>query len=96
MQQAIEGGRGHDGVAGEDLAPIGEGLVAGQDDRLSPLVALADDLKEQAGLVRLEGQVADLVDDQELGPDEVVDLAESRLLATALAIVRARSMAVVK
>ena len=44
VEQAVEGGRGHDGIAGEDLAPLGEGLVAGEADRLFAFVALADDL----------------------------------------------------
>lgn len=32
VEQAIKRGGGHDGVVGEDLAPVGEGFVAGQDD----------------------------------------------------------------
>jgi len=27
MQQAVQRSRGHDGIAGKDLAPIGEGLI---------------------------------------------------------------------
>ena len=52
MQEAVEGGGGHDGVAGENLAPIGEGFIAGQHDGLLLFVALADGLEQQAGVKR--------------------------------------------
>lgn len=29
VQEAVEGGAGHDGIAGEDVRPFGEGLVGG-------------------------------------------------------------------
>jgi hypothetical protein len=57
MQQAVEGGTGEHGVIGEDLAPLAESLVAGQRDRLRALVALADDLEQQAQLQRIEREV---------------------------------------
>ena len=39
MQQAVQGGGSHDGIAGEHLAPIGESLVAGEHDGLLLFVA---------------------------------------------------------
>ncbi len=60
MKQTIEGGGGHNGIAGEHLAPFGERLVAGEDDRLLALIALADNLEQQGGLGTIERQIADL------------------------------------
>jgi hypothetical protein len=50
---AVEHGRGHLGVA-EDLGPVGEGEVGGDDDR-GVLVELVDQMEEQlcAGLADL-------------------------------------------
>lgn len=67
VQEAVEGGAGHDGVAGEDVAPLGEGLVGGDDDGCLLLVAATDYLKKQGGLVAVESEVADFVDDEEPG-----------------------------
>ena len=39
VEQPVEGGGSHDGISGEDLAPVGEGLVAGEHDGLLFLVA---------------------------------------------------------
>ncbi len=55
---------GRDGGVAEDLAPAAEGFVAG-DVEAGPLVAAADQLEEQVGGLGLEGDVADLVDDEE-------------------------------
>ena len=70
MEEAVEGGGGHDGVAGEDLAPFGESLVGGDDGRVLLLVAHADHLEKQGGLLGIEPEVADLIDDEELGGGE--------------------------
>ena len=55
---------GGDHVVTEHLAPATEGLVAGDDQRGS-LVAGGDELEEQVGGLGFEGDVADLVDDQQ-------------------------------
>ena len=55
---------GDHGVA-EDLAPGFEAAVAGDDDRAA-FIAAGDQGKEQVRGLSLEGQVADLVDDQQL------------------------------
>ncbi len=67
MEQAVECGRGHDGVAGEDLPPVGEAFIAGQNDRLPLLVAFADGLEQEAGVGLFESEIADLIDDKQLG-----------------------------
>lgn len=95
MQEAVEGCRRHDGITGEDLAPVAEGLVAGDDDWLTLVVALSDDLEEQAGLNRVERQVADFVDDQQSRTRLFISRA-SLPSAIAFAMRRAMSMALVK
>ncbi len=59
--------RGHDGVAGEDVAPVAEGFVGGDDGGGLFFVALANDLEEQRGLVVIESEIADLVDNEQIG-----------------------------
>ena len=56
--------RGGDGVVAEDLAPAAEGLVGG-DDQGGAFVAGGDELEEQVRGFGFEGDVADLVDDQQ-------------------------------
>lgn len=57
---------GHDGIAGEDMAPFGEGLVGGDDGGGLFLVTATDDLEEQRRLLVVEPQIADLVNDEQL------------------------------
>ena len=56
--------RGGDGLVTEDAAPAAEGQVAGQDQG-GVFVAGRDELEEQVRGVLLDGQVADLVDDDQ-------------------------------
>ena len=49
----------------EDLAPLIEAAVGGDDDRAA-FVAAGDEREEQIGCRALERQVADLVDDQQV------------------------------
>src|SRR3989441_6817226 len=63
VEDSVKDGRGDDPVA-EDVAPAPEALVAGEDHR-APLVAPADELKEEIGAGPIDGQVADLVDDEQ-------------------------------
>ena len=72
VDEAVDHGRGDDGVA-EDLAPAAEGLVRGHDDA-GPLVAGRDQLEEQVGGFAVEGDVADLVDDEERDAPEPAQL----------------------
>jgi hypothetical protein len=47
VEESVQGGGGHDRVAGKDMAPLGEGLVGGDDGGELPFVADADDLEEE-------------------------------------------------
>lgn len=84
MEETIEGGRGHDGIIGKDLRPVGKGLVACEDDRLALFIAFADGLEQETGIRFVERQITDLVDDEQLGPREVFDLAGEPVFGHAL------------
>lgn len=71
MQDAVEHGGRQRGVAAEGGVPLRERQVARQDHRAT-LVALGDDLEEVAGLVAGQRQIADLVDDEQAGSQDVV------------------------
>jgi hypothetical protein len=75
-----QGGRDH-GVA-EDFAPLLEAAVAGDDDRAA-FVAAGDQGEEQVGGLALQGEVADLVDDE-----QVVALQPAQLLLELVAVLR--------
>ena len=79
MDDAVDH-RGGDGLVAEDAAPAGERQVRGQDQR-GVFVAGGDELEEQVRGVLLEGQVADLVDDDQpvaAQPGELVRAAGRR------------------
>jgi hypothetical protein len=82
MEEAVEERSGDDRVA-EDLAPLGEAAVGGQDHR-ALFVAGVDQLKEQAAAIGDDRQVADLVDNQERGAAEEADLVAQRTFALRL------------
>jgi hypothetical protein len=63
VNEAVDERGGDHGVA-EDLAPGLEAAVAGDDDRAA-FVAARDEREEQVGGLALQGEVADLVDDQQ-------------------------------
>jgi hypothetical protein len=65
VQDPVQDGRGDDRVA-EDLVPLGEAPVRGQDQG-SLFVAAGDELEKQVSSVPVYGDVAGLVDDVELG-----------------------------
>ena len=64
VDESVDERRGDHRIA-EDLAPLLEGAVRGDDDRAS-FVAAGDEREEEVGGLALEREVADLVDDQEL------------------------------
>jgi hypothetical protein len=64
VQEAVEDGGGEDLVAGEDLGPVADVLVRGEDDRAF-LVAGADQSEEEIRFLSVQGTEADLVDDKE-------------------------------
>ena len=63
VKQAVEQGRGDDGIA-EELAPFGEAAVGGEDHGAF-FVAGVDELEEQIAAAWHDRQVADFVDDEE-------------------------------
>src|SRR6266545_7504413 len=64
VDEPVDQGGGDHGVA-EDLAPLLEAAVGGDDDRAA-LVAPGDEREEEVGCAALERQVADLVDDEQV------------------------------
>ena len=65
VKEPVEDGRGNDGIT-EYVAPFADRAVGG-DQHGTPLIAPADQLEEQVGGIRLKGQIAELVHDQQLG-----------------------------
>ena len=80
--EAVDDGLGEPGV-GEDLGPFAEGQVGGDDQR-SAFVAFGEDLEDELGGAVGQGEVAEFVQDDELGagvaPDDPGELAAIRLL----------------
>src|SRR5690606_33851788 len=71
VQVAIKHGGRERGAAAEGGIPLRERQVAGQDHRAT-LIALGDDLEEVTSLVAGQWQVANLVNDQQAWPQDVV------------------------
>ena len=65
MEQPVQNGRGDDAVA-EQLAPLAEPLVGGEDDA-APLVPGRHEGEEGGGRFPVVGPDAELVHDQDLG-----------------------------
>jgi hypothetical protein len=75
MKPAIEDGGGDHRIA-EHLASGPEALIAAEDDGPA-LVAAQDELEEEVGALAVDGDVADLVDDEQLRlPRELEALVE--------------------
>ncbi len=84
MEDPIEDGGGDHRVP-EDLVPLAEASVRGQDES-ALLVAAGDELEKQVRTVPVDRDLADLVDDQELGLGvELQPLLESRQKCAPLA-----------
>ena len=66
VKQAVEQRGGDDGAA-KDIAPFGKAAVRGQNHGAA-LVAGIDQLKEQVTASGDDRQIADFIDDQQLGP----------------------------
>ena len=64
VDEPVDEGGGDHRVA-EDLAPLLEAAVAGDDDRAA-FVAARDERKQEVGGLAFEREVADLVDDEEV------------------------------
>ena len=81
VDEPVDQGGGDHRVA-EDLAPLLEAAVRGDDDRAA-FVAARDEREEQVGGLAFERQVADLVDDQ-----QVVALEPAQLVLELVAVLR--------
>ena len=68
MEQSVQQRRGDDGIA-EYVAPFSKATVRGEDHRPA-LIARVDELEEQIAAAVDDGQIADLIDDQQRGPAE--------------------------
>jgi hypothetical protein len=66
FQDAIDDGLREVGVV-EDGSPGGERFVGGEDHRLVMQVAVVDDMEEKIGGVVSDREVADLIDDEDVG-----------------------------
>lgn len=64
MQQPVQDRRRYHLVVGEDIGPLGVGLIRGQNHG-AMFVSLADDIEEQRGLLLVERREADFVDDEQ-------------------------------
>ena len=84
MHDPVDHGRG-DHLVAEDAAPGREGEVAREDQR-GPLVARGDQLEEEVGGVLVEGQVADLVDDEQAVTGEAGEFARELAEAKGTAV----------
>ena len=72
--QAVEESGGHLGIA-EDRGPFAEAQIGGADDT-GALVELAQQVEQQGATRGTEGQIAELVEDDEVGVDQAAgDLA---------------------
>src|SRR6188472_4559750 len=82
MEQTVEDGGGDDAIA-EDLTPTPEALVAGENHG-SALVPPTNQLEEEIGTGPVDGQVADLVDDQQAWDREDLELVFESALGEGL------------
>ena len=82
MQEPVEDGGG-DHLVAEDLAPLRDHLIGG-DEHAAALVATGDELEEEVGAAPLEGQVPELIDDEELRFREEADLVGETSLGLGL------------
>ncbi len=73
VDEAVDQGDDAGGV-GEDLVPFGEGAVGG-DQGAFGLVAAADQFEQQVGVAVGVGEIADLVDDQQVRGGVVAESA---------------------
>ena len=75
MRKTVQHGGGHLGVP-KHLGPVGKGQVGGDDDRCV-FVELADQMEQQLAARLAEGQIAELVDDNEIMTQEGLDQAST-------------------
>ncbi len=74
VEEAVEDGGGDGAIVVENRGPLLEGLVGGHDEGPS-LVALTDDLEEEIGAVLIDGEVTNLVQEEDVGATVSAKLA---------------------
>jgi hypothetical protein len=82
VQEAVQEGGCYNLIA-EDVAPFGEAAVGGK-DHCAALVTSVDQLEEEVSPTRRDGQVANLVDDQQRGAAQIADAFAQGALALSL------------
>ncbi len=82
VKQSVEKGRRRDGIA-EDVAPLGEASVWGEDHR-ALFVPGVDELEEEIAAGGRDREVADLVDDEQREAAVVADLLAKSAIAFGL------------
>ena len=83
VQKSVQQGRRDDWIA-ENFPPFAEAAIGGQDHR-APLVAGVDQLEEQIAGAGPDGEIADLIDDQQRRAAEEADAFAQAAFASALA-----------
>ena len=78
VEQAIQNGRRDDRIA-KDLAPGAQALIARQDDG-TPFIATGDELEEQVRPLPINRDIADLINDEEVGLGEEPELVLQPIL----------------
>ena len=73
VRQPVEQGRGHLRIA-EHAGPFAEGEIGGDDDRRA-LIEAADQVKQQLAARLREGQVAQLIENDEVQTGEIIGKA---------------------
>ena len=71
MHQPVNGSQGH-GWIGEELIPVTEGLIGGDEGR-AQFVARTDQFKQDAGFGLVFGDVGEVIEDQQMVLVELVD-----------------------
>src|ERR1700760_2474955 len=71
MQKSVQQGRRDDRIP-ENFAPLAEAAIGGQDHR-ALLIASVDQLEEQIAGTSPDGEIADLINDEQRGAAEEAD-----------------------
>ena len=73
VHEPVQDGGGNDRVA-EDLAPLGQAPVGGDEGGVAPLIAGVDHVEEDPGSAPFDGEEPDVVDDQHARGGEGLEL----------------------
>ena len=79
MNEAINDGRGKGSVIVQGFAPVAECAIGGNDHGAA-FIAIGDDLKEQFGALLIHGQIAELINDEQLGMSKTFQGTKERVV----------------